>query len=60
MTNQFTEPCGVWMGGPEESGVPYWTCGRPKGHPHDGVWPSPTAGNHARHPLPQDTPKENR
>jgi hypothetical protein len=49
------EPCGVWMGGPEEDGVPYWQCGRPKGHPHDGLlFGKVTSGNHSRRPQLQD------
>jgi hypothetical protein len=54
-----TETCGVWMGGPEEDNVPYWQCGRPKGHAHDGAkYGKVTAGNHSRKPQPQDKEEE--
>jgi hypothetical protein len=56
----MSDRCGIWMGGPEEDGISRWTCGRPKGHPHDGALyargGSYTAGNHQPKPQPQDEP----
>lgn len=50
-----TEKCGVFTSDGLEGSGTGWTCGRPKGHPHDGAkYGAPTGGNHSPVAQPQD------
>lgn len=51
----WVDPCGVFTSDGLEGSGTGWTCGRPKGHPHDGPrYNAPTGGNHSPRPQPQD------
>lgn len=53
--NPLAETCGVFMSDGLEGSGTGWTCGRPKGHPHDGAqYGKVTAGNHSVKPQVQD------